>query len=99
MALCDVDKNHGARIFKKYSKAKQFTNYRRMLDEMNGGANHSQRGSISASSECARIAMRKHTARSRHEHRAIAPHGSARRNVFRVHLLRFLNECALDFIN
>src|ERR1051326_6311377 len=34
VALCDVDKNHGARIFKKYSDAKQFTDYRKMLDEM-----------------------------------------------------------------
>ena len=34
VALCDVDKNHAAHIFKKYSKAKQFTDYRKMLDEM-----------------------------------------------------------------
>src|SRR5438552_18427834 len=33
-ALCDVDKNHAAHIFKKYPKARQFTDYRRMLDEM-----------------------------------------------------------------
>src|SRR3974377_1837395 len=34
VALCDVDKNHGAHIFKKYSKAQQFTDYRQMLDQM-----------------------------------------------------------------
>src|SRR3954471_5959849 len=34
VALCDVDKNHGAHVFKKYAKAKQFTDYRKMLDEM-----------------------------------------------------------------
>src|SRR5438034_10320211 len=33
-ALCDVDKNHAAHIFKKYPNAKQFTDYRKMLDEM-----------------------------------------------------------------
>jgi predicted dehydrogenase len=34
IALCDVDKNHAAHIFKKYPNAKQFTDYRKMLDEM-----------------------------------------------------------------
>ena len=34
VALCDVDKNHAGHTFKKYSKAKQFTDYRTMLDEM-----------------------------------------------------------------
>ena len=34
VALCDVDKNHGAHVFKRYPKAKQFTDYRQMLDEM-----------------------------------------------------------------
>jgi predicted dehydrogenase len=34
VALCDVDKNHAAHIFKKYPGAKQFTDYRKMLDEM-----------------------------------------------------------------
>jgi predicted dehydrogenase len=34
VALCDVDRNHGAHVFKKYPKAKQFTDYRHMLDEM-----------------------------------------------------------------
>jgi predicted dehydrogenase len=34
VALCDVDKDHAAHIFKRYPKAKQFTDYRRMLDEM-----------------------------------------------------------------
>ena len=34
VALCDVDKNHAAHIFKKYPRAKQFTDYRKMLDEM-----------------------------------------------------------------
>src|SRR5436190_11780372 len=34
VALCDVDKNHAGPIFKKYAKAKQFTDYRKMLDEM-----------------------------------------------------------------
>src|SRR6267143_2727587 len=33
-ALCDVDKNHAAHIFKKYPKARQFTDYRKMLEEM-----------------------------------------------------------------
>src|SRR5947209_3966342 len=34
VALCDVDQNHAAHVFKKYPKAKQFTDYRQMLDEM-----------------------------------------------------------------
>jgi predicted dehydrogenase len=34
VALCDVDKNHAGHIFKHYPKAKQFTDYRQMLDEM-----------------------------------------------------------------
>jgi predicted dehydrogenase len=34
VALCDVDKNHAAHIFKKYSKAQQFTDYRQMLDQV-----------------------------------------------------------------
>jgi len=34
VALCDVDQNHAAHVFKKYEKAKQFTDYRKMLDEM-----------------------------------------------------------------
>src|SRR6266699_3432729 len=33
-ALCDVDKNHAAHIFKKYPQARQYTDYRKMLDEM-----------------------------------------------------------------
>ena len=34
VALCDVDQNYAAHVFKKYEKAKQFTDYRKMLDEM-----------------------------------------------------------------
>src|SRR5437867_13368876 len=34
VALCDVDKNHAAHVFKKYPKARQFSDYRKMLDEM-----------------------------------------------------------------
>ena len=34
VALCDVDQNHAAHTFKRYPKAKQFTDYRVMLDEM-----------------------------------------------------------------
>src|SRR5512132_2681376 len=34
VALCDVDKNYASHTFKKYPKAKQFTDYRKMLDEM-----------------------------------------------------------------
>jgi predicted dehydrogenase len=34
VALCDVDQTHAAHVFKKYPKAKQFTDYRKMLDEM-----------------------------------------------------------------
>ncbi len=34
MALCDVDQAHAAHVFKKYPQAKQFTDYRKMLDEM-----------------------------------------------------------------
>src|SRR5436190_8836330 len=34
VALCDVDQHYAAPIFKKYPKAKQFTDYRKMLDEM-----------------------------------------------------------------
>ena len=34
VALCDVDQNHAAHIFKKYPRARHFTDYRQMLDEM-----------------------------------------------------------------
>ncbi|MCX6924346.1 MAG: Gfo/Idh/MocA family oxidoreductase [Verrucomicrobia bacterium] len=34
VALCDVDKEHGAHVFKKYPKAQQFTDYRQMFDQM-----------------------------------------------------------------
>ncbi len=34
VALCDVDKNHAAHIFKKYPKAAPFTDYRQMLDQV-----------------------------------------------------------------
>jgi predicted dehydrogenase len=34
VALCDVDKEHAAHVFKKYPQAKQYTDYRKMLDEM-----------------------------------------------------------------
>lgn len=34
VALCDVDKRYAAGTFRKYSTAKQFTDYRKMLDEM-----------------------------------------------------------------
>jgi predicted dehydrogenase len=34
VALCDVDKEHAAHVFKKYPEAKQFTDYRQMLDQM-----------------------------------------------------------------
>jgi predicted dehydrogenase len=34
VALCDVDHAHAAHTFKKYPKAKVFTDYRKMLDEM-----------------------------------------------------------------
>ena len=34
VALCDVDKNYAGHTFKRYPKAKQFTDYRVMLDEM-----------------------------------------------------------------
>ncbi len=34
VALCDVDKGYAGHIFRKYSKAQQFTDYRQMLDQM-----------------------------------------------------------------
>ncbi|MGO8929705.1 MAG: Gfo/Idh/MocA family protein [Limisphaerales bacterium] len=34
MALCDVDKNHAGHIFRKYPKARKFTDYRQMLDQV-----------------------------------------------------------------
>ena len=34
VAVCDVDKDRGRQTFRKHPKAKQFTDYRRMLDEM-----------------------------------------------------------------
>ncbi len=34
VALCDVDKNHAGHTFRKYPQAKQFTDYRKMLDEV-----------------------------------------------------------------
>jgi predicted dehydrogenase len=34
VALCDVDQNHAGHVFKKYPNAKQFTDYRKMLEEM-----------------------------------------------------------------
>jgi predicted dehydrogenase len=36
VALCDVDQNHAAHVFKKYPDARRFTDYRKMLDEMKG---------------------------------------------------------------
>ena len=33
VALCDVDWAHGAGTFKKFPKAKQYKDYRKMLDE------------------------------------------------------------------
>jgi predicted dehydrogenase len=33
VALCDVDEAHAARVFKKYPKAKKWTDFRQMLDE------------------------------------------------------------------
>lgn len=34
VALCDVDKNHAGHVFRKYPKARQFTDYRQMFDQM-----------------------------------------------------------------
>src|SRR5690242_3707151 len=34
VALCDVDQKHAAHTFKRYPKAKPFTDYHKMLDEM-----------------------------------------------------------------
>src|SRR5436190_2029129 len=34
VALCDVDKKHSAATFQKFPQAKTFTDFRRMLDEM-----------------------------------------------------------------
>jgi predicted dehydrogenase len=34
VALCDVDQDYAAHTFKVYPKARQFTDYRKMLDEM-----------------------------------------------------------------
>lgn len=34
VALCDVDQNHAAHVFKRYPKARPFTDYRQMLDQM-----------------------------------------------------------------
>ena len=34
VALCDVDQNHAGHVFKKYPRARQFTDYRKMLEEM-----------------------------------------------------------------
>src|SRR3990172_7969222 len=33
VALCDVDDKHAGRVFKKYPKAKKWTDFRKMLDE------------------------------------------------------------------
>lgn len=33
VALCDVDENHAAHVFRKYSEAKRHKDYRKMLDE------------------------------------------------------------------
>src|SRR4030043_292273 len=33
VALCDVDREYAAETFKRYPKAKGYTDYRRMLDE------------------------------------------------------------------
>jgi hypothetical protein len=33
VALCDVDENHAARVFKKYPNARKWTDFRKMLDE------------------------------------------------------------------
>jgi predicted dehydrogenase len=34
VALCDVDKNYAGHTFKKYAKAQQFTDYRKMLEQV-----------------------------------------------------------------
>src|SRR5512140_3454604 len=34
VALCDVDQRHAAHTFKKYPKARQFTDYRQMLEQV-----------------------------------------------------------------
>ncbi len=34
VALCDVDKRHAAHVFRRYPRARRFTDYRKMLDEM-----------------------------------------------------------------
>jgi predicted dehydrogenase len=34
VALCDVDQHYASKTFQKYGSAKQFTDYRKMLDEM-----------------------------------------------------------------
>jgi predicted dehydrogenase len=36
VALCDVDPNYASRTFKRYPKAKTYTDYRRMLDGQDG---------------------------------------------------------------
>lgn len=36
VALCDVDKRHASGSFKRFPQAKQFTDYRKMLEEMKG---------------------------------------------------------------
>jgi predicted dehydrogenase len=33
VALCDVDENHAGHVFKKYPKARKWTDFRKMLDE------------------------------------------------------------------
>src|SRR5690242_11523530 len=36
VALCDVDEDHAAHMFKKYPNAKRYKDYRKMLDEEKG---------------------------------------------------------------
>ncbi len=56
-----------------------------LLAALDSSANHSQRRSVAAGGQCARVAMRKDSALIRHQLRAICPHSLAGGDVFVVH--------------
>ncbi len=62
-------------------------------------ANHPERRSISRRGQRPRVAVREHSARTRHQRRAMASHGLVRRDVFRVHALRFFNQLPFNLRN
>ena len=62
-------------------------------------ANDSERGPISRCSERTRVAVREHSAGTRHQRGAVTSHRLVRRDVLRVHALSFFDQLSLDLRN